>query len=144
PERARQIASRIVEDRIRDLDQVVEHGLARRVAKVERERFGAPVEGLEEERILLGQVRRHVACAVAPHARILDLDDLGAQIRQHLRAEGPRPELGDGQDAHALERWLRHVSREVSLPPRWRGFCWARGPCAYWCSPGLRAGWSRR
>ncbi len=49
--------------------------------------------------------RRNVAGDVAAHSRVLDLDYLGAQVREHLGAERSGSELRDGQDAYALEGW---------------------------------------
>src|SRR5207248_9892569 len=54
--------------------------------------------------------RRHVARDVAADRRVLDLDDLGAEVREHLGAEGPRAELRDREDAEAVEGRVGHCT----------------------------------
>src|SRR5262249_56040896 len=75
--------------------------------QVERDGLLAAIERLEVERVALVRVGPYRARAVTADARILDLDDLGAEIGKELRAEGAGAELRDGHDAQAVERrWL--------------------------------------
>src|SRR4029450_3430234 len=76
--------------------------------EVERERLLAAVERLKVERVTVVGERSHLAGDVAPHGRIPDLDDLGAQIGEQLRAEGAGAELRDGEHAQAGERRAAH------------------------------------
>jgi hypothetical protein len=54
---------------------------------------------------MIAGVRAHVPGDIAAHGRVLDLDDLGAEIREELGAEGARPELRDGEDTKAREHY---------------------------------------
>src|SRR5882724_3138848 len=40
-------------------------------------------------------------------------DALGAEVGEHLRAERPRAELRDGEDAKTGERWSAHARRRA-------------------------------
>jgi hypothetical protein len=100
-ELGRQIAAQVVVHGVGNTDQVVQDGLAVGMLEIEGERLLPAVERLEVERVAAGRVRPHVASDVAPDGRILDLDDLGAQVGQQLGAEGPGPELRDGDEAQA-------------------------------------------
>ena len=147
PEPGGQIAPHVVEDGVGDLHEIVENGAARRVLEIEGERLLAAIERLEVERVLLVQVGRHVAGAVAAHRGILDLDHLGAQVGEDLRAEGAGSELGDGEDADAVERGPGHVSTVAGLRRGWGDSSWARGPFSYRSTPARPADcprWSRR
>src|SRR5215470_15999504 len=138
-----EIAAHVIEEGVRDLDQIVQHRAPSLVLQVEGERLRATVEGLEVERVLLVEIGRNVARAVAAHRGVLDLDDLRAQVGQHLGAERASSELGDGEDANSVERRSRHVSREACPRRGWRGSASARGPCGCRSRPARRAGCSR-
>ncbi len=47
----------------------------------------------------------------SPGARVLDLDDVGAQAGEQLGGVGQRLHLLGGQDAHAVERLARTAPR---------------------------------
>ena len=66
-------------------DEVLEHRAAVAARQVERDAALVAVERLEEERVLALLERRDVAADVAADARVLDLDDLGAEIGQLQR-----------------------------------------------------------
>src|SRR5215470_15283583 len=142
-ETGREIAAHVIEEGVRNLDQIVQHRAPGLMLQVEGERLRATVEGLEVERVLLVEIGRNVARAVAAHRGVLDLDDLRAQVGQHLGAERAGSELGDGEDANSVERRSRHVSRGACPRRGWRGSSSARGPCAYTSRPARRAGCSR-
>src|SRR5262249_59776527 len=99
--------------------------------QVERDGLLAAIERLEVERVALVRVGPYRARAVTADARILDLDDLGAEIGKELRAEGAGAELRDGHDAQAVERrWLCCSGcRVVGSVSRWPG----SGACGFVC-----------
>src|SRR5215470_17095347 len=138
-----EIAAHVIEEGVRNLDQIVQHRAPGLMLQVEGERLRATVEGLEVERVLLVEIGRNVARAVATHRGVLDLDDLRAQVSQHLGTERASSELGDGEDADAGERGSRHVSREACPRRGWRGSSSARGPCGCRSRLARRAGCSR-
>ena len=76
------------------------------MAKIERDALLAPVEGLEEERVLSLLERRHVAPHVAGGGRILELHDLGAEIGELQGAPWACPELLDREHTDVGE-WER-------------------------------------
>ncbi len=119
PELRRKIAPQVVVDPVRDADEIVEHRPGLRMAQVERQRLLAAVEGLEVERVAVGLPGRHVARDVAADRGVLDLDDLGAEVGEHLRAEGARAELGDGDDAEAVEGRACHTGSRPSPSVGW-------------------------
>src|SRR5207248_11794347 len=69
-----------------------------------RHGFLVPVEGLEEERVLALLERRHVPADVSARAGVLDLDHLGAQVRELQRPPRPRAELLHRENANVVER----------------------------------------
>src|SRR5581483_2274045 len=62
------------------------------------------VEALEEERGIAFGIRRNPACGVAAVARVLDLDDVGAEVGQLHRRERACPVLLEGDNADVVER----------------------------------------
>ena len=87
--------------------------LAPRVAaEVERDGLLVAVDRQEIRRLAVGQERRpHDAHRVAA-VGILDLDHLGAQVREQHRAVRPREHAGEVEDADALEEL-----HALSAPP---------------------------
>src|SRR5262249_28688141 len=82
---------------------VEEHGLALRVLEVERDALLVGVEQQEVARV----DTRLLGAPVTPRltlARLLDLDDLGAEPRQHLRARRTSFELTEVQHTYAVKR----------------------------------------
>ena len=110
-ELGRQVAAQVVVDGVGDAHEVVQDRLAVGVLEVERERLLAAVERLEVERVAVVGERPHLARDVAAHGRILDLDDLGAEVGEQLRAEGAGAELRDREHAQAGERRAAHGVR---------------------------------
>ena len=51
---------------------------------------------------------------VAAAGRMLDLDHVGAEVGQELRAIGPRAVVLDGQDPHAPEQFHQTGLRSIS------------------------------
>ena len=58
-------------------------------------------------------MRRHMARGIT--FEVLDLDDLGAEIAQDLRAERAGQELGHVEDAQMRERALAHHARPLGF-----------------------------
>src|SRR6185295_12893858 len=112
----------------------------------------APVERLEVRRIGVTRERWDVAGDVAAHARVFDLDDLGAEVGEDLGAEGPGAELRDGKDSNAVERraplrgsgsrtGVGHVSRVACPRPAWDGSSSGQAHGACRSTPGPLADW---
>jgi hypothetical protein len=77
----------------------------------------ALIERLEVQRIALVAERRHVAGDVAADRRVLHLEDIGAEVGEHLRSKRARAELRDREDAEAGERSPHHgVGLEAICP----------------------------
>jgi hypothetical protein len=74
------IAPQVGVDGVAVPDEVLEHRPADGMAEVEGDASFVAVERLEEQRVLTVLVGRHIAAHVAAGARILDLDDVGAQV----------------------------------------------------------------
>ncbi len=99
----RYVAPQVGEDRVAGPHQALEDSPAGRVLEIEGDRLLAAVEGLEEQRVGVLGVRRHVAADVPARVRILDLDDLRAEIGEVLRAERTGAVLLDRDDPDTLE-----------------------------------------
>src|SRR4029079_18112425 len=78
-------------------------------AQVERDALLAAVEGLEEQRVLAVLIGRDGARDVAAGLRILDLDDLGAEVGELQRPERSGTELLDRDDPE-VRQWCRHCA----------------------------------
>ena len=101
----RLVAAQIVRNRVGGLHQRFERRAPVRRLQVEGDGLLALRERLEELRIALAQqVGPDRAGDVAAARRVLDLDHLGAEIGQKLRAIGPGAVLLDRQDAQALQK----------------------------------------
>ncbi len=106
PELRRHVAAKVAGDRIRRFDERMEDFLALRSREVERQAPLVPIDALKEQAgaravSVADEERpdrpRHVAAVV----RVLDLDDLGAEVGEVLRAPGAGAVLLDRQDPHA-------------------------------------------
>ena len=108
----------------------------RSVGEVERHALLVGVEPGEDAGPLppvgLGEAQAGEQAGAVGPGRRLDVEDLGAEHRQHVGAHGPGPERGEVEDAQAVERQRAGGSAAVR-PPRPRrctGSC--RSPS---CSP---------
>ena len=61
------------------------------------------VERLVVEAVAADRLGRHAARLVAAGGGILDLDDLGAEVAEHLHAVRSGAELGEREDAQTVE-----------------------------------------
>ena len=83
--------------------------LARRARQVHGHRFLSAVAAQEVGAIAHGalladlQKRRAPRTSVVAGSRALDLDHLGAEVREHLRGVRTREDAGEVEDANALE-----------------------------------------
>jgi len=101
----RHVAAQIAGHRMRRRHQVVEHGAPFRAPDVERHALLAAVEAVEKEAVVrTEEMRSHVARHVAAVGGVLDLDHLGAQIGEKLRAERTGAVLLHREHPHPLER----------------------------------------
>ncbi len=113
----------ILHQHVAGLDQLVEHALALRVLGVDRDRALVVVEHGEVERVGVGHVAQLAARDVAD-AGALDLDHVGAEPGEQLRAGRARLHVGEVEDAHACERLTVHP---VGLAGRLRPAVGLRG-----------------
>src|SRR4029079_16221107 len=97
----RLVAAEVREDGVRGTDEILEDRPRLRVAEIERDAALAAVERLEEERVLGLLERRHVPADVTAARGVLDLDHLGAEVRELQRRPRPGAELLDREDANA-------------------------------------------
>ncbi len=86
--------------------QLVHDRLAIGLGEVERDALLAPVVGHEEVAFAVGATgaRTGALARVVAAIGILDLDHLGAHVREHLGAHGTRDHAGEIDDANAVER----------------------------------------
>ena len=108
------VAAQVAEDGVGAAHDVLEDRPGLRVREVERDAALVVAERLEEERVLALLERRNVAADVAPAARILDLDHVGAQVGQVHAAPRARAVLLDRDDRDVLERRLPHAAARRS------------------------------
>ena len=99
-ERARR---EILHQHVADLDQFVEHPLAFRMLGIDRDRALVVVEHREIERVRALHVDQLTARDVA-HARTLDLDHVGTEPGQQLRAGRTGLHMREIENAHPVER----------------------------------------
>ena len=91
------------------LDQPVQHRPPRVGAQVERQ---APLVARVEEKAgveRVGRVRHRAPAIGVAHARRLDLDDLGAEIRHHRRRRRPGDKAGAVDDLEPVEDAFRQL-----------------------------------
>src|SRR5262249_10743156 len=101
----RQVAAQVVEHGVAALDELAEDLLALRVFQIEAEAALVAVERLVEVAVAgREELRSDRAADVAAVVKILDLDDLGAEVGEVLGAERPRPILLDRDDPDAGKR----------------------------------------
>ena len=100
----RLVAAQVRVDAVDVAHEVMKNPLCVLVSEVKRNRFLVAVERLEEERVFAFLVGRHVATHVALRERVLDLDHLGAEIRQLERPPRAGSELFDRDDANVCKR----------------------------------------
>ena len=104
-ELVRLVAAQIVEHGVRGRDQPQEGRASCGLLEVEADAALVEVEGLEEMRIVLAQEKRsHATRGIAALGAVLDLDDLGAEVREVHRAEGSRAERLEGEHPQPGER----------------------------------------
>src|ERR1044071_4142802 len=77
--------------------------------KIDRQTFLVAVEHRKEARPRMLETARVVAF------QRLDLDDLGAEVREHQAARGPHHHVRELDDPHAFERKHRLAARESGL-----------------------------
>ena len=111
------------------LDQLVEHALALRMLGVDRDRALVVIEHGEVERIRALHVDQLSARDVAD-AGTLDLDHVGAEPGQKLRAGRTRLHVREVENAHAVER-LAVLAVGLGRRPRQ---CHCRWPSCRWFS----------
>ena len=124
-EATRKIAAQIRKDHVGPRHEVGEDRPAGVATKIEGDAQLPSVEGLEEQAVLALLEGRHVASHVTSTRRILDLDHLGAEIRELQRGPGAGAVLLDGYDPNARERRIRadatHATENIAAPPSERG-----------------------
>src|SRR4030095_13443200 len=81
-----------------------------------------PIERLEVEAVLLAGERRDVPPDVTAGRRVLDLDDLGAEVGKLHGGERPGPELAERDDAPGRERQIHTVILVGRWEERERGY----------------------
>src|SRR5262245_61835561 len=89
--------------------------------QVEGDGLLAAVERLKVERVVFLGPGADRPRAVAADVRVLDLDDLGAEIGEQQRAEGAGAELRDRDDPQTVERRFGCCSgcREAGVRRGW-------------------------
>ena len=100
--------TKALDDDVRAVGEPVEHLLPRVVVEVQRERPLARVGG-EEDRAFSIHERRPPLARLVPTLRVLDLDHLGPERGQDLRAIRPRERVGEVEDAESRKRLERHT-----------------------------------
>ena len=114
---------------VADIDQLAEDLLALLGLGIEGEAALVAVQHREVEAVHVGQVAQLAARDVAA-PRQLDLDHVGPEPAQDLRARGARLDMGHVQNADPLQS-----PRHSSLSParlRYLYMVWALVPGAYW------------
>src|SRR5262245_2207492 len=120
----RLVAPQVREERVGAAHEVLEDGPRVRLTQVECKAALVAVEALEEERASVHLERRDGAANVPANGRILDLDDLGAEIGELHGSPGPGPELLERQHPDVLERlhatsfpaaWARRTTPSANL-----------------------------
>ena len=96
----------VLDQHVGALEQLAHDRLALGLGEVQRHALLAPVEGHEEVALAGGAAgaRTGALARVVAAVGILDLDDLGAHVREHLGTHGTRDHAGEIDDANAVER----------------------------------------
>ena len=105
----------ILHQHVAGLDQRGQDFLALRVLGVERDRALVVVEHGEIQAVDVGLVLQLAAGDVA-HAGTLDLDHVGAEPGQQLRAGRSRLDVGEIENANALQRLCHRLCSVSYLP----------------------------
>ena len=106
---ARLVAAQVVHEGIRRRNEPMQHRLSVGVLEIEGQRALVAVEGLEDMRVLLAQVvRPQRAAGIAALGGVLDLDHVGAEIREVARGVRAGSPVFGGDDAQPFER-KRHT-----------------------------------
>ena len=92
----------VVHEHVGPIDQPQQRLARRRGLEVEHDAALVAVDPHEQRGHVAAHARPGVARGVA--LRRLDLDDVGAEIAQHLRGIGPEHHRGEIEHAHARER----------------------------------------
>ena len=110
PHAVERAGGEVLNQHVAALDQLVEHALALRVLRIDRDRALVVVEHGEVERVRVRHVAQLAARDVA-NAGALDLDHVGAEPGKQLRAGRARLHMREVEDAHALQRLAVHAER---------------------------------
>src|SRR4029079_12548303 len=96
----------ILDHHVGRLEQLAHDLLSIGLGEVERDALLAAVEGHEEVAFAIGAAgaRTGAFARVVTAVGVLDLDDLGAHVREYLRAERPGDDAREVDDADAGER----------------------------------------
>ncbi len=104
-------------------DQATQHLAALLVLEVDADRALVAVQRQEHRRRrgrLDALVLRRRPAHVVAHAGVLDLDDVGAEVGQQLRAEPARQQAREVEHAHAVQRQRTHEATGAALVARLR------------------------
>ena len=117
PQRLELLRPDVVDEHVGPIDQPQQHLARRRGLQVEHDAALVAVDPHEQRGHVAADARPGVARGVA--LRRLDLDDVGAEIAQHLRGVGPEHHRGEIEHAHARERtgisWLAETLPRSTL-----------------------------
>ena len=109
------VASKVVEDDVRNSNQLLEHLPTQGVAEIECDTFLVTIEGLVEKAVILLGIRNDIASRISVSGWVLNLDDFRAQVCQVHRREWARTVLGDSENPNTLEG-ESHITLNI-------GFC---------------------
>lgn len=98
-------------DHVRAVDEMEKYLTSQGVLEIDRQRPLVAVDGVEHRGAALDE-GRHPAHVVAAGG-VLDLDDVGAEIRQQHRAERPWKQPAEVEDSHIVE--CRHGRASVAI-----------------------------
>ena len=97
----------VLDEHVALRDEPIENGAPVRRLEVQGDAFLVAVDA-EKIRALAADERRAPAARVVAAARLLDLDDAGAHVREHHRAVRARQDPGQIEHGHAVE-WRSHM-----------------------------------
>ena len=92
------VTSKVGIHRIGVTHEGLEHGSSRRVGEIEGDGSLVSVERLEEQRVVVASVRRYRTADIAVLGRVLDLDDVGAEVSEVQGTKRAGTVLLDGQN----------------------------------------------
>ena len=111
PEPVHDAGTEALDDDVGTVDEPEKRLVPQGVLEVDGQRALVAVHGMEHRRVLVDE-RRHPAHVVATGG-VLDLDDVGAEVRQEHRAERSRQQSGEVEDSHVVE--CRHGRASVAI-----------------------------